>query len=385
MPIFELEEFNQLVTALYRGPHEHEPWQSFLRQLRETCNAKFSILSLSRPRPNYPGVSFVDGMDFSREDNLLYANEFGALDPFVNLPDGVAATIEEVVPLEILRQSAYYQKFMSPTDTGRFLGVDIYRDGVVRIFLRVARGEAAPAFAHAEKRLFNLLAPHLRELLQWLDRDQARESERALHETVTGRLAMGTVLLDRERRICHCNPIARHLLDAREGLREINGRLVADSPSDNRILQKLLELSCERQDANPGLAEAMTLSHSHSGRALYLLIKPVTPSIDNNPHKDPIELGEEANPPRTAVYIKAPDTLGETHQSILRQLFDFTASEARLAIALANGLSLDEIAHELCVTRNTLRSHLRSAFQKADVNQQSALVSLVLRSIAGLG
>lgn len=385
MSDFELEEFNQLVAAIYSGPYEDKPWQTFLQQLREICNAKMSVLSLSRPRPNYPGVTFLDGMDSSQESNLQYANEFGALDPFVNLPDGVAVTIEEVVPLDQLRKTAFYQKFMLPTDCVQFLGIDILHDGVVRILLRVARGEMAPAFTETERQLFNLLVPHLRQLLQWLDRDQRQESERALYETVTSRLAMGTILLDQSRHILHCNPTARHMLSSREGLREINGRLVADSPSDNHLLQQLLKQSCERQDFSPGLTEAITLSRSHSPSALYLLIKPVAPSICANDHADPIELGDEANPPRTALYINAPDKLDITHQAILQQLFDFTPSEARLAIALANGLSLDEIAAELCVTRNTLRSHLRSTFQKTDVNQQSALVSLVLRSIAGLG
>ena len=98
-----------------------------------------------------------------------------------------------------------------------------------------------------------------------------------------------------------------------------------------------------------------------------------------------MDLGEGPGSPRASVYVTMAEELDPGQKEILQQLFNFTPSEAKVAIALANGLSLDDIADELCVSRNTLRTHLRSAFQKTGVNQQSALVSLVLRSVAGLG
>ncbi|HUH38965.1 MAG TPA: helix-turn-helix transcriptional regulator [Spongiibacteraceae bacterium] len=367
----ELQHFNQLVVALYNGPREASPWQGFLQLLCERLQARLSVITLSRPRPNDPGLTFTGGMQFDSASQLQYANDYAALDPFVNLPDGVAVTLEEMVPLAQLQKTAYYREHLAPVDIVQILGMDIYRGERVGIGLRVARGRGAPAFGAQERALFNLLGPHLRQLLEWLDRDKRYQAERSLYEGITSRLEMGVILLDQQRRIVHCNPVASHLLTRAEGIREHNGRLVAVQAGDNRQLQAALEACCGGRDVTPALAEALTLS-GDGASPLYLLVKPLRAT----------EPDEE---PRAAVYVRVPELLSPAQQGILQQLFDFTPSEARLAIALANGLSLDEIAEELFVTRNTLRSQLRSAFQKTGVNQQSALVSLVLRSVAGLG
>ena len=70
---------------------------------------------------------------------------------------------------------------------------------------------------------------------------------------------------------------------------------------------------------------------------------------------------------------------------ILGQLFEFTPAEAALALLLANGLTLDEAAEELGVTRNTAKSHLSSVFSKTGVTRQPKLVQLILKSVAPMG
>jgi DNA-binding CsgD family transcriptional regulator len=53
-----------------------------------------------------------------------------------------------------------------------------------------------------------------------------------------------------------------------------------------------------------------------------------------------------------------------------------------LAMLLTNGLTLDEAAAELSVSRNTARAHLRAVFAKTGVTRQSGLVRLILNSVA---
>jgi DNA-binding CsgD family transcriptional regulator len=46
---------------------------------------------------------------------------------------------------------------------------------------------------------------------------------------------------------------------------------------------------------------------------------------------------------------------------------------------LASGLSVAEVARQLHVSHHTVRSHLKSLFQKTGTTPQSALVSRILR------
>ncbi len=378
----DLEQFNRLVVSLYNGPREEAPWQEFLHLLQQQLQARLTVITLGRPRPNHVGLSFIGGMHFDQSSRLRYANDFSDLDPFVGLPDGQAVTLDDMVSMAELRQSLFYQRNLAPLDSGQVLGVDIYRGATVGIGLRATRAEDAPRFAAAEKRIFNLLSPHLRQMLDWLDRDRRREWERTLYDNMAHRLEVGIVLLDGDLRIVHCNPVARHLLDGADGLLESRGRLLAKEGSGNRQLQRALRACRDQDGGRPALTEALSLPRREGEGSFNLVIKPLAAAGSGaSPHGLQVD---DDSAPRVAVYISIPEVLTSARQGLLQQLFGFTSSEARLTIALANGLSLEQIAEDFCVTRNTIRTHLRGAFQKAGVRQQSTLVSLVLRSIAGL-
>ncbi len=66
----------------------------------------------------------------------------------------------------------------------------------------------------------------------------------------------------------------------------------------------------------------------------------------------------------------------------LARLFALTPAEARLLVALVDGYSLDEIAEQFAVSKNTLRNQLNQVFRKTDTNKQSELVRMVLSSPA---
>ena len=158
---------------------------------------------------------------------------------------------------------------------------------------------------------------------------------------------------------------------------------MAAHASDNTLLQQMLKRNSQQQNM-PKVADTISLMREKS-KVLYLTIKPASRHDNVNSVSGSLDSAADSNTPSVVVFINQSEMLGQTQESVMQQLFEFTRSEARLAIALANGMSLDEIAVDMFVSRNTVRSHLRSAFQKAGVSQQSALVSLVLRSMVGMG
>lgn len=63
-------------------------------------------------------------------------------------------------------------------------------------------------------------------------------------------------------------------------------------------------------------------------------------------------------------------------------LFGLTPAEARLAIALCDGASLNDYALNQGITVGTTRIQLKSVFSKLGINRQPELVRLIGSSIA---
>jgi DNA-binding NarL/FixJ family response regulator len=61
-------------------------------------------------------------------------------------------------------------------------------------------------------------------------------------------------------------------------------------------------------------------------------------------------------------------------------LFHFTRAESGVASALVNGLSVEQIAERHQVSRETVRSQLKSIFGKLGVSKQQDVVRLLLNS-----
>jgi DNA-binding CsgD family transcriptional regulator len=64
-------------------------------------------------------------------------------------------------------------------------------------------------------------------------------------------------------------------------------------------------------------------------------------------------------------------------EAILRQCLGLSAAEARLAIGLATGESLQALAEQLKISKQTARHELKSVFSKLNVHRQSELVALL--------
>ena len=63
---------------------------------------------------------------------------------------------------------------------------------------------------------------------------------------------------------------------------------------------------------------------------------------------------------------------------LLATMFDLTPAEAKVAVALAKGLSPKKIAVTLCLAVSTVRSQLKTIFSKTGARRQSELVGMLL-------
>jgi len=79
------------------------------------------------------------------------------------------------------------------------------------------------------------------------------------------------------------------------------------------------------------------------------------------------------------VILVDPEARPRTPETTLRSVFSLSEAEARLAIRLASGESLEKVASELGVKKETARKQLSSIFAKTGVHRQAELVAVLAR------
>jgi DNA-binding CsgD family transcriptional regulator/PAS domain-containing protein len=366
-------DFEALLAATYEGPMEVRPWQSLLALLREQLEADVAAIFLQPPKLEGRLVMLVDGG--VEEGIASYERGLFSLDPFVDLPTDRVVTLREVIPEEELLNSEFYRLSMKPSQLVDFLGADMVVAGEMEARFRLSRSEGRPLFGDRERQVCQALLPHLQRSIRLHARLNRIESERALYAGAVEQLAVGTIILDEKGRVLDKNDTANELLTHKDGLRVLGGKLQLVSSTANAEFQALVAQVLKNQSrAEPSMVEAMCVPRPSSASDLGVIVRAIPAN----------RWSEGKSFPSVAIFISDPERDPSTTAKTLASLFGFTPTEAALSLHLANGLSLDEAAQAMGVSRNTVRSHLRSVFSKTGVSRQSLLVSLILKSVAPL-
>jgi DNA-binding CsgD family transcriptional regulator len=382
-----LLDYDRLLGAVYEGPLETTPWQTFLPLCREMLNAKVISLVLRPPAEGDRGVILnqlrtdvgarltVQLADPNDWQTSVYREQFFALDPFINLPPGTVVTLQELLPAAALQDSEYYRRYLQPAGVLHILGADIGAPGSFQARLRFSRGPDEAPFCAGDKALCALIVPHLERAIAIHASLNRVESERDLFAGAVEQLAVGTILLDENGHFLKANQPATRILAEKDGLQVRNGQLQLATRQRTQDLQALIQrvlASAHRNET--AVVEALRVARPSGHADLGLMVR-LVPQI---------EWAEAQNRPAVAVFISDPEQTSAASQQTLMQLFGLTRAEAVLATLLTRGLSLQEAAAELQVSPHTARAQLRSIFAKTGVTRQAELIRLLVKSVAAL-
>ena len=368
-------DFEKLLGLIYEGPLEAVPWQSFLETFRELMSAMSVGLILRPPTEGDRGLLLEEG-EIASSWRTAFQDRYFALDPFIGLPVGEPATLEEIVPLEELIESDFYNQYMKPMGSLYALAVDVREPGGLEARLRAVRRIGTEDFGKEEKTLCARLVPHLQRALQIHGKLQSVESERDLYADTVDHFSVGTILLDDSGRLLRMNHVAERVLRMRDGLSLHEGRLCTGDRDSSEKLARLIEESLAAQNARvPSVVEALRVERPSGKGHIGLLIRPVPAA----------QWSDAKAGPAVAVFIGQPDDRPVVSPEILQNLFAFTRAEASVASQLAEGLSVEDTARNLGISIHTARAHVRSLFSKTGVSRQTELVLHIVRSAASLG
>ena len=375
----EREAFERILASLHEVALDRAHWSTATALIDDALRAHGSNMVFGDGGSEediriYFAWSFFRG-ERHRDLERDYFENYYALDERVprlrHLPDSRLFHITDLYTEEELKTSAAYNEAMARGHTRNSINVRLDGPRGSRIVWVVNDPVDGDGWSSAQLDSIRRLLPHIR---QTVGVQQALASADALGASLAKLLeatGLGIVQLDGRGRIVAANDRARDLLRSGDGLFDECGFLRARTPEDNAELQGLLTRALPRF-GDQGAGGSTMVRRSSALPPLVLHVNPVGRQ-ETDFHLWPV-----------AALVLVADPAGHTRidPAVAEAALGLTGMESRVAVLLAEGMSVREIAAATGRGESTIRSHVKHMFAKHGLSRQADLVRLVL-SLAG--
>jgi DNA-binding CsgD family transcriptional regulator len=198
--------------------------------------------------------------------------------------------------------------------------------------------------------------------------DLLRHCDADVTERLLDRLPQAVVLVDPRGTVARLNERAAAIVAQGDGLMIHHGVLRCARPADTAALHRLIGEVAQRDEYGDGTMRCGLPIHRAVGR------RPLTALVTALCCRNALQNGETV----IVVLVNDPEHAPALDVQMLRDWYDLTPAEARVAMLLASGLRVEEIVERLGTGANTVRTHLKSIFAKTDTRRQGELIRLLL-------
>lgn len=367
------------IELAYRAVGTSSDWSAVFACLQEVLAAdKVGVLT-----HDFPGGrgEIGYGAGFAPEFRASYARHFAVINPWLRgdapFHQKRAMTGDEILPYWELARSEFYADWLRPQNIYHAVFGVLSRLGPKLLYLAAHRSMQGPAFNSADKRAVGAIVPHLDRAIALERRLRSESSEAMAMLELLGHLPEAAFLVDRRAQLHASNRAADRLLALRDGLFLVQGCLACASSLQHRALRRLLAAPFAPPEEGGG-PHPMRVSGTPSDRIVVSRPSGRAPLLLSIlPVMQPIITGLGAREPVRAILTKDPEREPDLSAGELHALYSMTATEARLALLIRDGLSLQDAASRLHISRNTARTHMKNVYAKTGVHRQAGLVRLL--------
>jgi DNA-binding CsgD family transcriptional regulator len=310
--------------------------------------------------PN-PAVGCLVNKDLQEAFDLYFKEGWCHLDlrrrGLVRLMHGEVLGDDDVVTPSDIAASPYYSEFLPRIGIKWWMGIG-FNSGENFYCLAVQSGRRHEAFTSEDKAIFKSIRPQLSHLGRLVDMTR-RSVVGSTLSTLKG-LSEAAICIGADGKVVDTNQLAERLFDDEFGIQR--GKIFLHDPR-----------------AREEFALALTASLSSAGHGGFVVVV--------RPDRHPLLIRFVALHPAAqstffgaAVLLIAKEIASSktVNGAILTKAYGLTPAESRLASLLADGLSLEDIADMLAISKETARNQLKAVFAKTRTHRQGQLVSVLV-------
>ena len=370
----EQNAFERILASLYEAMLDDTRWPATSALIDEACGIAGNSLMVGEGPPDDIRALFVGlyyrgqrRTDLEREYLDVYHPINEAIPRQLQLPDGHLVALKDLYTAEELKTSPTYNEALLKAKYQNGLNVLLDGPGGSRMTWSLADPVASDGWGSSQLAMVRRLMPHIRQFIRVR---QALVRAGAQATTATALLdnpRIGVIHLDRRGRILEVNDRARGILGHGDRLTDNDGALSARDPDDQFRWERLVADALPTSGA-VALSGSILLGRSSRMPPLVVHVKPVGVSQPDY----------GARPVAALVLIVEPGRHHRIDPGLVAAALGLTPPESRVAVGLAEGKSVRDIAKVTGLSEHTLYWHLKQIYQKLPISRQVDLVRLVL-------
>jgi len=352
-------DFDALINALYDAAYEQAKWSDALGALARYAESLSAQLFLWDGRSQTTCIAAIgasgpaDGESDPAEEDELHDPRL--LSTVVASEGPVAAAAGDIVP-----------------HAGRFFAATcLYAESGQAALVGLHRTVDQGQFKHSDLMRLERVVPHLSRALKMSSRLAMLSTQQAMLQGTLNNTNGGLAVVDGTGLVMFMNKMAERIFQQRDGLRLVGGRIAAESSEETRALHLKIAQTIESgKRASEAVHGFQSITRGSLKRPFAVMVGPLGGDYRGLVLSDVRDAA--------LILIGDPETRAVPHAASLCAMFGLTDAEARIAVALAAGKTLDEIAHDSGRSKNTLRAQMQVVFEKTGTSRQAELVRLLL-------
>ena len=372
--------FDRILVSLQEAIIDASRWPVTSALIDEACGTKGSYLLFGHGKSQsdvfFFSKEFCMGGERRTDIEENYFNTYYLVDERVprikSLPDSQLVHVADLYTQREKKISLAYNECLPITSTQNSLLARLDGLGASQIVWNIADPIEGGGWRSAQVEMIKRILPHVRHFVNLRQALADAEAVGLSLSRLLDNKSCGVIQLDPHGRIVETNDFAAALLRERDGLSERGSFLTARDPSDNARLQKLLERALPKF-VGPATGGSVTIERVSTGPRLVLHV-----SLAQERQRV-----SRVNRVAAIVLIVDPGAKKHIDPGLVEEALCLTRAESLVAVSLASGLSIRDIALSTGREESTVRWHMKHIFQKQGISRQAQLVRRV-QALGGL-
>jgi DNA-binding CsgD family transcriptional regulator/PAS domain-containing protein len=369
------QALQHFIELIYEAVERPQQWRELLEQLRLAIDTKsIHLLGLDQ---RHGTLSYSEGANLPVQGELAYMQQYRFIDPRMPLilakPAGVWTHCHLELTEDVVARHPFYQDFLLPHDRRYMSACKLVDTPDATIVFSTLRGASEGPLPPAAVAFLDRLLPHLSRACRLGLQNFVYSTQALVGHLLVDKLRQPVILISPGGNVMRTNQAAQELLRSTQLVRVDEGRLQLPPAQLQELLRRCAEIeeAIKRadDDAVTVASEFRSLRIEGGGESLYAFFTVLSPHT---------AMGTFGLRPVVMLLFYHPRSAPAIDASLLYAVFGLTPAECRIALLLAEGLALKQIAEIQGTQHETVRKQLRSIYQKTATNRQPELIRLLL-------